>query len=371
VIDERNDPWLATVAAARLLASNYQRTHAWPLALTGYNHGVGGMERAVRQFGTRDMATIIDRYQSRSFGFASKNFYAEFLAALEVEENAQRYFGQLVRDPPDNPEIAVLTGYYRPASLAAAFGVSLEELRSANLALVDGVWSGQRLIPAGYALRIPRNPLRPTPDVVLASIPASERHVEQVREAEYRVRRGDTLGRIAARFGVRTRDLMAANGIRSANKIRVGQVLEIPGRTRVVAAAPSQAPAAAAESDGRSASAAPRNVAASGSYRVRSGDTLGKIAKRHGVSERALADANGIRNKSLVKVGQVLRIPGGGSGSGGETVAPGGVYTVRRGDTIDSIARKHGVAPHSIVALNGLASAHRIKAGQRLYLPKN
>jgi len=44
---------------------------------------------------------------------------------------------------------------------------------------------------------------------------------------------------------------------------------------------------------------------------------------------------------------------------------------VRRGDTIDSIARKHGVAPHSIVALNGLASAHRIKAGQRLYLPKN
>jgi membrane-bound lytic murein transglycosylase D len=318
------------------------------------------------------MATIIDRYQSRSFGFASKNFYAEFLAALEVEENAQRYFGQLVRDPPDNPEIAVLAGYYRPASLAAAFGVSLEALRAANLALVDGVWSGQRLIPAGYALRIPRNPLRATPDVVLASIPASERHVEQVREAEYRVRRGDTLGRIAARFGVRTRDLMAANGIRSANKIRVGQVLEIPGRTRVVAAAaPSQAPAAAAESDGRSASAAPRSVAASGSYRVRSGDTLGKIAKRHGVSERALADANGIQNKSLVKVGQVLRIPGAGSGSGGETVAPGGVYTVRRGDTIDSIARKHGVEPRSIVALNGLASAHRIKAGQRLVLPKN
>jgi membrane-bound lytic murein transglycosylase D len=351
VVDERNDPWLATVAAARLLASNYQRTHSWPLALTGYNHGVGGMERAVRQFGTRDMATIIDRYQSRSFGFASKNFYCEFLAALEVEENAERYFGQLVRDPPDNPEIAVLASYYRPTTLAAAFGVSLEALRAANLALVDGVWSGQRLIPAGYPLRVPRNPLRPTPDVVLASIPAGERHVEQVREAQYRVRRGDTLGRIAARFGVRARDLMAANGIRSANKIRVGQVLDIPGRTRVVAAAASPAPAPSAASDGRSASAAPRAVAASGRYRVRSGDTLGRIAKRHGVSERALADANGIRDKSLVKVGQVLRIPGGGSDAGGETVAPGGVYTVRRGDTIDSIARKHGVAPHSIVAL--------------------
>jgi membrane-bound lytic murein transglycosylase D len=361
VIDERNDPWLATVAAARLLSSNYQRTHSWPLALTGYNHGVGGMARAVRQLGTRDMGTIIERYTSRSFGFASKNFYCEFLAALEVEENAERYFGRLARDAPDNPEIAVLAGYYRPATLAAAFGVSLDALRASNLALLDGVWSGQRLVPKGYALRIPRNPLRPTPDVVLASIPAQERHVEQVREAEYRVRRGDTLSRIAARFGVRTKDLMAANGIRSANKIRVGQVLEIPGRSRVVVAS---APSAAADA----VSAEPtRTVSTSSTYRVRSGDTLGRIAKRHGVSERALADANGIRNKSLVRIGQVLRVPG----SNGGSAERGGVYTVRRGDTVASIARRHGVAPHSIVALNGLANAHRIKAGQRLYLPKN
>jgi len=365
VVDERNDPWLATVAAARLLSSNYQRTQAWPLALTGYNHGVGGMERAVRQLGTRDMATIIDRYHSRSFGFASKNFYCEFLAALEVEENAGRYFGRLPLDAPENPEIAVLGNYYRPATLAAAFGVSLDSLRAANLALVDGVWSGQRLVPKGYALRIPRNPLRPTPDVVLASIPTQERHVEQVREAEYRVRRGDNLSRIAARFGVRTKDLMAANGIRSANKIRVGQVLEIPGRSRVVVAS---APSGEVEP---AVSAPARSGSTSTTYRVRSGDTLGRIAKRHGVSERALADANGIRNKSLVKVGQVLRVPGGGAPSASSgTAERGGVYTVRRGDTIDSIARRHGVAPHSIVALNGLASAHRIKAGQRLYLPK-
>jgi membrane-bound lytic murein transglycosylase D len=261
VIDERNDPWLATVAAARLLSANYQHTQAWPLALTGYNHGVGGMQRAVRQLGTRDMATIIARYQSRSFGFASKNFYVCFLAALEVEENAERYFGRLALDPPDRPEIAVLPNYYRPSALAAAFGVSLESLRAANLALVDGVWSGQRLIPKGYALRVPRNPLRANPEVVLASIPAPERHVEQVREATYRVRRGDTLSRIAARHGVRTKDLMAANGIRSANRIRPGQVLEIPGRTRVVAAA--------APSAERAARLHRRTASRATSYRVR------------------------------------------------------------------------------------------------------
>jgi membrane-bound lytic murein transglycosylase D len=363
VIDERNDPWHATVAASRLLAYNYQRTQAWPLALTGYNHGIGGMERAVRQFGTRDMATIIERYQSRSFGFASKNFYVCFLAALEVEENAQRYFGQLQRDPPDHPEVAVLTGYYRPASLAAAFGVSLEALREANRALLPGVWSGQRLIPSGYALRIPRNPLRPAPHVVLASIPPAERHVEQVHEATYRVRRGDTLSRIAARFGVRTRDLMAANGIRSANKLRVGQVLEIPGGTRVASVSP---PPRSAE---REATAA-RAPSGNGSYRVRSGDTLGKIARRHGVSESALAAENGIRDKRLVKVGQVLRIPGAAASADGASAAPGSVYTVRRGDTLDSIARRHGTTPKSIAALNGIKSANRIKAGQRLVMPE-
>jgi peptidoglycan lytic transglycosylase D len=318
----------------------------------------------VQMLGTRDIATILDRYESRSWGFASKNFYCEFLAALEVEENAERYFGRLARDAPENPEVAVLASYYRPTALAAAFGVSLDALRAANLALVDGVWSGQRLVPAGYALRIPRNPLRATPDVVLASIPSAERHVEQVREATYRVGRGDTLTRIAAKFGVRTKDLMAANGIRSANSIHVGQTLEIPGRSRVVVAAadPEDEPARPA--------APKRAAAASRTYRVRSGDTLGKIADKLGVSERALAAENGIRDKSLVRVGQTLRVPGAASAEA-ETASPGGVYTVRRGDTLESIARRHRVAANSIVALNGLENAHRIKAGQRLYLPKN
>jgi membrane-bound lytic murein transglycosylase D len=347
------------------LRANYERTRSWPLALTGYNHGVGGMERAARQLGTRDMATIIERYLSRSFGFASKNFYCEFLAALEVEENAARYFGALAREAPESPEIVTLDGYYRPNTLASAFGVSPEALRGANLALQDGVWTGQRFIPKGYALRVPRSPLRPAPELVLASIPARDRHVEQVREAEYRVRRGDTLSRIAARFGVRTKDLMAANGLRSANRIYVGQRLEIPGSGRVIAAV------AAPEPVRREAPRA-SSAAAGGVHRVRSGDTLGKIARRYGVSERELAAHNGIRNRRIVKVGQKLSIPGGTSAAGdGDSGASGhtGVYTVRRGDTLDSIARRHGTTPKSIAALNGLRSANRIKAGQRLVLP--
>jgi LysM repeat protein len=74
----------------------------------------------------------------------------------------------------------------------------------------------------------------------------------------------------------------------------------------------------------------------------------------------------------LVKVGQKLNIPGGAgsaSASGNGEAGAGNVYTVRRGDTLDSIARRHGTTPKSLAALNGLRSAHRIKAGQRLVLP--
>ena len=74
----------------------------------------------------------------------------------------------------------------------------------------------------------------------------------------------------------------------------------------------------------------------------------------------------------LVKVGQELEIPGGNGSTlatAEDDAGPGSVYTVRRGDTLDSIARRNGTTPKSIAALNGLRSAHRIKAGQRLVLP--
>lgn len=83
-IDERNSPLKATEAAAKLLKSNYRALGSWPLAITAYNHGVGGMKRAKRRLGTSDFGTIVEKYRSRTFGFASRNFYGEFIAAKNV-----------------------------------------------------------------------------------------------------------------------------------------------------------------------------------------------------------------------------------------------------------------------------------------------
>jgi membrane-bound lytic murein transglycosylase D len=365
-VDERNDPFMATVAAARLLKSNYDAIGSWPLAITGYNHGLGGMQRAARKLGTKDIAVIIERHQSRSFGFASKNFYASFVAAMEIDREPEKYFGAVRRDPPEDPEWVMLDAYYRPSTVANAFGVSIDALREVNPAVSESVWSGRRHLPRGYELRVPRDPMRAAPKVVLASIGSEERIVAQVADSSgtHKVRRGETLARIAKKYGVSMRALQRANGLRSANLIRVGQRLKIPGY-----APPHPQEAAPAPRTPTVASAVPEPSPVQGVYRVKRGDTLASIARRFGVSARDLAAVNHIRNANQIRPGQVIELPGGSL-----TARPGdrshaGVYTVRRGDTLDSIAKKFDVDVTELLALNEIRNKNVIRVGQTIYVP--
>ena len=94
VVDERLDPFLSTNAAVQLLQNNYEVTGTWPLAITAYNHGAAGMRRAAGQLGTTDIGVIVQSYRGRTFGFASRNFYAAFLAAVDADADAQIHFGR-------------------------------------------------------------------------------------------------------------------------------------------------------------------------------------------------------------------------------------------------------------------------------------
>ena len=154
-VDERYDPFRATEGAVQLLANNFRLLGSWPLALTAYNHGAAGMRRARDTMGTDDFAVIARRYRGPAFGFASRNFYPSFLAALTIDEDPGRWFPGVVRAPE-----AAYTEIELPRSawlvdLQRTVGLPTTQLRELNPALREAAWRGERPLPAGYRLRLP------------------------------------------------------------------------------------------------------------------------------------------------------------------------------------------------------------------------
>ena len=154
-VDERFDPYRETEAAAQLLAYNYRLLGTWPLAITAYNHGAAGMLRAREQLGTTDIVRILRDYHSPTFGFASRNFYVSFLAALAVTQDPHRYFGDLPRTTPIEFHEIRMPARAGVAQLLRSLDVGRHTLEQLNPALRPAVWSGRRAIPAGYRLRLP------------------------------------------------------------------------------------------------------------------------------------------------------------------------------------------------------------------------
>jgi hypothetical protein len=98
--DDRLDPSRATEAAAQLLLHNHELLGSWPLAITAYNYGTGGMMQAVEATGGGDYCEILRRWDGAHFGFASKNYYSEFLAALQVYQYREAYFPGINQEVP-------------------------------------------------------------------------------------------------------------------------------------------------------------------------------------------------------------------------------------------------------------------------------
>lgn len=249
VLDERNDPFVASQSAGKLLAYNYSIAGNWPMAITAYNHGLGGVRRAMREYGDTNYVDIFREYDGRTFGFASRNFYVAFLAAKHVDQNVDQYFPDLVVDDPVDFEVIRLDSYIALEDLSDGLGVSEKELAENNLALQATILTGNKHVPAGFEVRVPRAVLAEPANRLVAGIPSASWQSEQLPDLFHTVGRGDTLSQIAETYKTRVSTLVALNGLRSSHSIRAGQKLRLPAAgpaPEIVALAEAEAPTAVA-----------------------------------------------------------------------------------------------------------------------------
>ncbi len=339
VVDERNDPFAATRAAARLMAYNYSLTGNWPMAITAYNHGLAGVRRAMKQFGDTAYVDILRNYDGRTFGFASRNFYVAFLAARKVDKDPQPYFGDIEYEAPVDYTVAKLPAYVPASELARALGVTVGELAAHNPGLQPTVWQGSKHVPKGFELRLPHSALRgPLPDM-LAALPGTTIFASQLPDLYHTVVRGDTLSQIAAAYNTRVSTLVMLNGLDSRHRIRAGQRLRLPAAGPAPAVVAASAPAVVAASapdvvaaadveeptpgamaaDLEAPPAEPAetellsdpsdySVAADGTIEVQPLETLGHYGDWLEIKTQRLRDVNGLRFGRPVEVGRRIRL---------------------------------------------------------------
>jgi membrane-bound lytic murein transglycosylase D len=224
LVDERRDPIESTRAAASLLAQNYQALGNWPLALTAYNYGAAGLARAVAQIGSDNLVDLIRDYQHPYWGFAPKNFYAEFLAAVDIGQNIEQYFPGLDLHSPWMIQEVEVKKASSVAALAGAHGLTQQQLLAWNHALSPKT----KLIPAGYRLKLPVD-AKAEPVVAEAVQTVQQpRPQAQTQVVRHRVKPGETLFHIARRYGASVERILQANGLRRSHLLRAGMTLLIP-----------------------------------------------------------------------------------------------------------------------------------------------
>jgi membrane-bound lytic murein transglycosylase D len=225
-IDERRDPLESSRAAAAYLKQAYEYLGSWPLAITSYNYGQAGMARAVAEVGSSNLVDLIQRYNHQNWGFPPKHFYAEFLAAVEIGTNLERYFPGLELDRAAPMREQELTTNMSIASLLNSTGLSRDELFGWNPAITPTT----RIVPAGYRVKLPSDrTMEPLVTVVqVQQVTRQPQPKAQAQVVHHQVKRGETLFLIAQRYGASVNRILQANGLRHARLVRVGTTLRIP-----------------------------------------------------------------------------------------------------------------------------------------------
>lgn len=298
----------------------------------------------MREYGDTAYTDIMHKYKGRTFGFASRNFYVAFVAAKQIDQNVEQYFPGLVVEQPVDYVLAELPAFVSADDLTSSIGVTSAQLSAHNLALQATVWQGSKLLPKGYAIRLPASSINGSIMSLVDNVAAEKWQARQLPDMFHTVARGDTLSEIADAYGTRVSTLVVLNNLGSRHRIRAGQNLRLPaaGPAPAVTAATQASSADAAvvasvaETTGEQtvideitsmmlagelaasllgtiqttllSDPSDYSVAADQTIKVQPLETLGHYADWLGIRTQRLRDINGLAFRTPIEVGKRIKI---------------------------------------------------------------
>jgi len=370
-VDERNDPYKATHAAAEYLTRLYDEFGDWYLALAAYNAGEGRVARAIKRTGCDDFFELSQKKQERwrkgrrlyYLPKETRYYVPKLMAVVKIVQNLESLgFDRPAWDGEDTVATLQVPPRTNLKSLASAAGMQWDDFKDYNPAFIE---------PGSHpeepcTVYLPEDKVQPAQ----AWVDGPDFNEFKSYYSFYKVRNGDSWYRISSRYGVPISVLKRYNKTTS-NLIRPGQKLKIPGKGE----AGLTASRIKTERTTRSKNAQNTHQLAQSrsNYVAQSGDSLWSVAKKYNTTVETLAVANGISRNTSLKIGQRLYIPDQSrtaakrSQEKAEQTKTRISYKVQRGDTLYAIAKRFGVTTKAIQAWNNLDSS-RIYPGDSLKL---
>jgi len=362
-VDERMDPEKSTGAAIAYLKELHGMFGDWSSVLAAYNCGEGRVLRVIRQQNINYLDNFWDLYEKLPRETA--RYVPRFLATLHIVKNLEKYgLADLTADPPVACETLTVSRQVHLNDIAKELDISQNLLRDLNPEL------RYKVLPGGnYPLKLPNGQAKillsrldslPTSSALSAraesastcSVASKKESLrKEVKQAYHRVKRGETLDRIAKKYKVDVKKIMRANNMHR-HYLVAGKILVIPG----VSAKATSYNVASRKSGGRAAV----------THIVKKGDSLWNIARKYGITPKDIHRMNKLAGNQL-SIGQVLRLPGSKQATMLSS-QKSRTYRVKNGDVPQEIARRHNMSLDQFLKINRMSSKSKIYPGQKVYV---
>ncbi len=415
-IDERLDPYESVEAAATYLKRLHGYFDDWLLAIAAYNAGEGKIGRALEGTGAKDFFTLVERNHELDYKAQLRketiDYVPRFLAICKIMRNLEDlgFEGVDMDQDPLHVRVEAKPGtdlqamakvvqmpwsefkktnslhkqYVTHASKNTYVYVPSHKQSAANSYVAKGrspyawktvtvpqgeTWSsiskksrvpvgalkaanGNKPLRQGAKIRIPSGPY--------VRVPKFTTYL--AKGGQYKVKSGETLSGIASKHSTNVKAIMQANNISDSSKIRVGQVLTIPGSTQVASSTKKQTTKKPAKK-----AVAQKSKSKATSHTVKPGESLLGIALKYDVTTQGLMKANGIKDSSKISIGQVIKIPTGKAVA--QATKKTRTHTVKPGESLLGIALKYDVTTKGLMQANGIKDSSKISIGQVIKIP--